>query len=356
VRQAARAYHQPLVYRVGEDISHERYNECIAAIGDWFAKSRKTTEPVALAREALHECLEGKTKAGNPWYSAARSTLAARVRSKCRFDIDEMKPLEKATPSRKAQKKRDREATSKKRKATKHERMVAEVKEIEAQRSNPTSALVGEEKTRWDELRRAYIRQFPEELSTVAAQAELETLCDLHILTERQRADLLSKRPVDYRDRESVSKQFNTLKKNLGIHPEQLAKRVKEKTDTTIGAAVAKLTGMGDDWRDLRKRFWAEELIQILQMYHTPRADGITHHLDEVGLFGMTKCRTCECAKCGIRNFVGISEPEIVEYLKKEGHIREVDPADPDALVPEADEEWEDEDESGWEDEASVKD
>lgn len=341
-RKAAPAFHQPIVYRLGEDISHEDYNDIVQGVADYFAKSRKTTEPVAVARQAIQECLDGITKSGTPWLAAARSTLAARIRSKCRFDIETMQPLTQAKPAVNKRKKEERARARARRDENKRQHIMAEAKqELEHQR-DPTTAMLSDERERWASLRRSYLKQFPEELGTVAAQAELEALCDLHIVTDRYRALLLSNKHVDYKAQESVASQFHKIKTNLGIHPAQLAKRVKEKTDTTIGAAAAKLEGLGTDWRDIRARFWIEEMIQMFQMYHMPSADGLGYQLDEIGLFGLTKCRTCACAKCGMRNFVGISEPEILDYLVEKGHMESVDPESPDPMVPEAEEVWED--------------
>jgi len=69
-------------------------------------------------------------------------------------------------------------------------------------------------------------------------------------------------------------------------------------------------------------------------MYHTPspRGEGDGYQLDEIGLFGATRCATCDCAACGHTNFRGLSIEQITKYLKDKGYIVEA-PADATELV-----------------------
>ena len=312
----------PKKYTLGTDISEERYNEVLLKLVDWLSESRKTKEPAVLARQLIQECLDGETKDGRPWHSAASATLEARIRAKCRFDIETMQPLRTASEKNKA--KKDRERARKAIKRGEGDTLIPDElrKELRTNASygdDPTVFLSTAEAARWKQLHESYTTQFPE-LATVNASAELDLLCDLHVLSERHRLKVLQGQAVDPRTQADVLTSLQDLKKALGVHPDQLAKRNHSKVDASIGAAAARLEAMGD-WRLLRQRFWAEELLQAFQMYMTPNAQGTGYQLDEVGLFGLTRSRPHDCPKCGQRSFSGIAIEEIEQWLVEHGHL-----------------------------------
>lgn len=330
----------PKVYKVGEDITLEKYQEVLVAVTDWFSKIRNTTEPGAKARQSLQECLDGTTSEGQPWFAAANTSLAARIRSKCRYDIETMQPLLAASDRQREKKQRERKLAAKRRAKAGTDPLIPQELTDEQRRlgaknlqygDDPTVLLSSKELQFWRELYTGYVQQFPE-LVAISAQSELKQLCDIQTLAERYRMQMLTGQRVDIKDRASVGQDIERLKKALGIHPDQLAKRSQDKIETSIGAVAAKLDV--DQWRVMRAKFWLEELIQIYQMYMQPRADGVGYQMDEVGLYGMTKCRTCLCPVCGTRNFVGIKIQEIERKLIEEGLL---EPLDPPTAAPEPD-------------------
>lgn len=327
---AQKAFYDPIKYAVGPDISEERYNALVLKMVDWYAESRNTEEPALLVQQELRNCLLGLKKDGNPWHSAWNMTLAARIKVMCRFDIKAMAPLRSASQKQKT--KKAREKVRKVERAAKGDPLIppevlALIDPSENARKaakygdDPTLMLSTKEHDTWRELKASYTSQFPEELGSISSQAELDTLCDLHILNERHRLKLLKGTQVDPKERESVVNQLDKLKTSLGIHPNQLAKRVKSKGDATIAAAATRMAQL-EDYRKLRARFFIEEMLQLFQMYQQLSADGLSYQLDEVGLYGVTKCRTCACAKCGTRNFVGIAIEEVEAWLLAKGVIR----------------------------------
>jgi len=320
----SKVYLEPTKYEVGRDIPQEKYATALLKIADWFSESRKTHEPAALAKQLFEECLTGVTKDGKKWFSAATASLASRVRMKCRFDIEAMKPLRTTNEAGRVKRAKERERLLRQRAKKGEDPLIPDElrKQLKTEAKYGDNAgvfLSSREAANWEHLREAYVRQFPE-LATINAEAELKLLCDLHILAERYRMQILSGNKLDGPSRAAAAEELQSLKKALGIHPDQLAKRVKSKADTSIGSAVARVEAMGD-YRKLRARFWIEELIEIFQMYHTPSADGLDYQLDEIGLFGLTKCRTCHCAGCGMKNYVGVEITEIEQYLKEKGAI-----------------------------------
>lgn len=339
-KRALRKYvAEPVVYEVGKDLTQEQYQQAIERIGDWFSQVRNTKEPVLLAKQSLDRCLKGKTSEDRPWYAAATASLNKRVRAMCRFDLDTMTPIYSASEKNKKLREKSRAREKKRRIIEKENPLLTDEVRTEMKArgvnygDNVRTFFTQAEEKRWRNLKSSYLQEFPH-LQSVNASAELEQLCDLHILQERVRMDRVSgKRAVNPIDAAALVDELQKLKKALGIHPDQLKNKVQDKIDTTIGAAAQRLEGMGN-YRELRARFFLEEALQLWQMYNTPKADGQGYQLDEPGLFALTRCRTCHCSTCKTRNYVGWTVDEIETMLKDRGIIAEVENASTEAAPP----------------------
>jgi len=320
----------PLAYDVGVDITPEKYQEAVEKIADWFAQSRNTKEPVAAAKYSLDCCLKGVTPSDGktPWYGMAKSSLVSRVRSACRFDLDTMLPLITADEKRKERKVRDKETA----RARKVDADVDAHIPVEYRKKVASEATYGDdplvfftslELNHRTRLKDAYLRDFPQ-LGSVASESKLDMLLDLTLLLERIRL----RQATDAKGKtaefqiQALTKQIVDLEKALNIHPDQIAKQQKEKEGGTIGEAVRRLEETASI--ELRERWLAEELLVLFQMYHTPspRSNMGGYQIDEVGLFGATRCRTCSCTKCGTRNFAGLDIKEIEHWLEQKGHLK----------------------------------
>ncbi len=328
-------------YEIGVDISKEMYLEVLSGLAQWFEQSRKTKEPAASAKHYLDSCMKGvKPSDGTPWQSMAMSSLAARVRSACRYDIILMQPIVK--PAEAAKAKRDRE------RARYHEKKAAESqakvdpnlpKEYSmapvdvSYGDSPLVFFTTNELKRRESLKEGYLKDFPQ-LRSVASEAKLDMLLDLTLLMERMRfrqAKDTDKGRATESAMQSMTKQIVELEKALNIHPDQLAKQQKEKEGGTIGEAVRRLDETNPI--ELREKWLVEELLVLYQMYHqkSPRHNMGGYQLDEVGLFGLTRCRTCHCSSCGTRNYAGLNIEEVEDYLKKKGNLVDTgEPADSD--------------------------
>jgi hypothetical protein len=316
-----------VVYEVGKDISTEKYNELVQNIGDWYAESRKNLrEPVAMARQNLECCLKG-VKPSNPevlWKGIEVAPFATRVRIACRYDMDKMEPIRTSSEKSKEKKAKQQIRDERKRLRAKEDMNIPDELRKELKNSakygdDPRVFLSSEEAKNWQALHDEYTRQFPE-LATINAAAELDMLCDLLIVSARHRMKILKGETVDQMDAKGVTDQIIQLKKALNIHPEQVAKRVQTQTGGSVGELVRRLEEM-PNWKEVRAKFFTEEMLQIFQMYMTPspREDLGGYQLDEIGLFGLTRCRTCHCANCGHKNYVGIAINEVEDYLVNEG-------------------------------------
>lgn len=340
----------PKVYEAGVDVSQETLNELIPKLALWFVESRPSVkDPTALARQRVKDCLEGKTSEGQPWFSAANSTFASRIKMSCRFNMESENPAEWGgiLQASEIQKKRKLKEKQREEKKTAKER----AKEQREDTSDLTAALVHgatyaenaatfrspAEFARWQEIKKGYQEQHPE-LRLVAAEAELNKLCNLLIMDERQQASMLTgaKDALDFEDMKRVTDMILGLKKGLGIHPDQIQKRKEEKVGGSFGELVARLESMPDA-KELRESYMAERFIQFWQMYNSPspRSDMEGYQLDKYGLWALTRCRSCHCPNCGQLNALGFSVDEIKDYLTGNGYL-EIDENPIDTLLSEA--------------------
>lgn len=327
-KRRPKTYTDPLVYEIGVDISQEEFDTITLAVADWFAEFRVTKEPAVEARQALVECLKGRTKQNRKWFSMAKSSFAARVRSKCRFDIEKMSGI--YAGSEKQQRKREGE--KKKRRIAKAARdedslvpdsIRKELKGAAKYGDNPNIFLSSAEQRNWDSNFDKYMEDYPE-LKTVNGKLTVQMLCDLHILLERNRMKVLKGERVETDALSSATTQMDKLLKAAGIHPDQLAKRVNKGSETSISAAIAAMED-DEDYKIVRDRHWVEELMQMWMMYMTISADGLGYQLDDIGLFGLTRSRPQVCPKCNTEIFCGIEIEEIEKYLIRRGVLTEVE-------------------------------
>lgn len=325
-RRPPRRFQAPIKYEVGKDITEQEYSNIIIALTNWIREFRPAEkEPGTIAKLRLDECLQGIKKDGTPWYDMDTASLAKRVRSKLRFDIETMKPLRTAGEKQRAKKTRER---TRKVKSSDDkllpDAMREKLRKEWAYGDDPNMFMTSAEQREWQRLKDAYIEQFPQ-LGTINAEAELNSLCDVHIEMTRFRARRAAGEKFDPEQEQGCIKRFVEMKKALGIHPDQLAKLTKTKGEYSVGEAVRRLESMGDDWKSVRDRMALEEFLVLFKMYHTPNADGSGFQLDEVGLFALTRCRPIPCPNCNTVHVFGLPMDMIQEWLQTRGVLEEVD-------------------------------
>lgn len=330
---------QTLVYKVGVDLTEDEYRTILLKLTAWF-EERGASKPADRASRYLDACLKGvrPTDPTKLWIGAEGHSLRQRIRQACRFDIETMKPILTKADNRR-RKKAVLDARAKKAKAEKHiDPMTPEIVRVQARKGavygdDPNVRLSAKEHENWMELRNGFIREFPE-LDAVHHKAELDMLCDTMTLAERLRHKMLDGNSTAVSQYETLVSVVERVKKALGIHPDQLAKRKAEQESASLAAALARFEEM-PDWRERREQHWKEELIQLYQMYQqpSPRRDQGGYQLDEAGLLGLTGCRTCSCAKCGTKNFAGLNIEEVEAYLVRQ-RLLEVDVPLPEPPTP----------------------
>jgi hypothetical protein len=319
---------QVIQYEVGKDVTQERYDAILAGVITWFKEYRPNVDHEREARHALECCLRGvQLKDGKtPWSKMAKASFEVRVRMATRFDPETMEPRRvAASPGVKtARVKQNARAKELRRIMTDNPTYPSKPKNPDEPKygENPLSMFSDAELLRRDKLRQGFLDDFPQ-LSSVAAQAKLDMLLDLTLLMDRLRFRQLKEQSVTAIEEQlsEISKQILALEKALNIHPDQVAKQQREKEGGSVGEAARKLDEAVP--YEVRERWFAEELIMMYQMYHqrSPRGNMGGYQLDEVGLFGLTRCRTCACSGCGQRNFAGLNIEDIETYLTEHGHI-----------------------------------
>lgn len=346
-RRAPRRFVKPIVYEVGKDLSHERYNEILVALTDWIREKRPAEkEPGTYAKLRFDECLNGTKMDGSPWLDMDTASLNKRVRSKLNYDIDKMQPMRTASQRTRAKKQREKDRIQLKRAAKRNDPLLPnslreKLRKEFAYGDDPGVFRTDAEDREWHRIRDAYVEEFPE-LGTINGEAELNALCDVHIEMARYRAKRAAKEKVDPEMEAGCVKRLVDMKKALGIHPEQLARRNKTKTEFSVAEAVLRLEGMGDKWYEVRDQEAMEEFLQIYKMYHTPNATGAGYQLDEVGLFALTRCRPIPCPNCGTTHVFGLPIEMIEEWLLRRNvlepeEVEEVEDAavsEPDTDIP----------------------
>lgn len=328
---AGRGREKPITqYVVGRDITQAEFDRILEAVTEWFREYRpKQDDPAAAAKHTLDCCLRGvKVTDGTPWYHLGMSSLATRIRAAAAFDIEKWQPIRKGEGTSIH---RDEIARRKLRRQTMgvavqddagYAREIADADKA-VYGDNPITFFTTQELKRRDKLEAGYLKDFPQ-LANVASRAKLDTLLDMVLLLDRLRFRVArdeSLKSVEYQ-MSQITKQIVDLEKALNIHPDQLAKQQKDKEGGTIGDAVRRLEEAHP--LELRERWFLEELLMLYQMYNTPspRQNMGGFQLDEVGLFGMTRCRTCSCSSCGTKNYAGLSIEEIETHLLKKGRLK----------------------------------
>lgn len=317
-------------YKVGEDLTQEEHDKIVASLAEWFVEYRPNKDPVKTALYTVECCLKGVKLKNNhvPWPRMEQASLASRIKAAASYDILTWQPIRPGDGEPLTVKRREKQRLLDKGARRKiaddpgYPKQYKDAAEAEYG-DNPLTFFTPAEIKRREKLEAAYLRDFPQ-LDSVASRAKLNMLLDLNLLMDRLRFRAAKEeriKDIEYQ-LQQITKQVVDLEKALNIHPDQLAKQQREKEGGTIGDAVRRFDEANPV--ELRERWFAEELLMLFQMYHTPspRQNMGGYQLDEVGLFGMTRCRTCACGHCGERNYAGLKISEIEEWLVGKGYLK----------------------------------
>lgn len=310
----------------GADFSNDYINGLIYRIALWFQQpecDRTYDDPVKAATTKIKECLLGITEKGEKWKNAPKE-FSARVRAKCAFDIDK----DAGIPSRR--------------------------------NKNPNSGIVAERKAAKDALKNigdvADVTGFDveafrqvEEAHILSAFPELDNpahLPNVRSLTmyyaERERIDRQltlgvsdSKRAMLLDSLKRIEDMADVTMKRLGVHPDQIRKKISDKGASSISDLAAIVSN--DEDFPKRERIWALQLaLQLWWMSEHANGAGVERQLHDFQIWHMTRSRPVKfTCRHGEEYTIaeGFEPHEIRDFLVKEGVLIE-EPVLPNFMTP----------------------
>lgn len=295
----------------GADFSREEIETLIYRIALWYQSpesDRKYDDPVVVAREKIQECLLGTTESGDPWRNCP-ADFNKRVRAKCAYDI------EKGQGIRSAPKRKDggRDLNKKAQKAAR-----------ELDDTNPVAVVFAQEEFR-SKLEKDILEAFPE-LDNAAHLPTVRSLTLYHaqrevIDRELQLGVRANKRSDLLESLKTIEQMADVAMKRLGIHPDQIRKKISDKGKSTVADLVA-LIGDDPEFRKREKTWALQFALQCWWMseHHNGRRTGPQLHDFEI--WHMTRSRpmrfTCRHGE-EYTLVEGFTPDELKAYLEREG-------------------------------------
>lgn len=305
----------------GDDFDKAEIELLIYKIARWFASEecdRVYDDPMEAAKEKVQESLLAKTADGSPW-QVAPNTFEARIKSKCLFDMETDTGI--SVPRVKAPHavaKRDKDA-------------------IRKAKNLSGSVNFDAEKFR-ESFEKQVMKEFPEldnpahrpnirRLSLILAQQEE---IDRYLDTMSS-GDFSKKRMNMVEGLERIQKMADSTMKSLGIHPDQVRKKLNMQEAGTVGDLVATIEN-DEDWRE-REEQW--RLTLALQLYWMslpheigPRAGRLPGvQLHPWDIWHMTRSRpidfTCPVCSTQYELVEGFEPQELYDYLVGKGVLVE---------------------------------
>lgn len=277
---------------------------------------RNYDDPVAMARQKIQECLLGTTEDGSPWKSVPRK-FEDRVRAKCGFDIETMKGI----PSRRVKNPLAERALDKK----------AQEAARELDDSNPVVSQFDADGFR-AKMESDLLATFPE-LDNPAHLPNVRSLTMYY--AEREKIDRQlgagvsdSKRLTLLQSLRSIEEMADTTMKRLGVHPDQIRKKISDKGASTVADLAALVEGEAlKDEYSKREKIWALQLaLQLWWMSQHRNGAGNGPNVHDFEIWHMTRSRPIKftCRHGETYTLVEGFEPnELRDFLISEGVLVE---------------------------------
>jgi hypothetical protein len=296
----------------GADFSPEYIETLIYKIALWYndpACDRTYEDPVSAAREKVQQCLLGETEDGSPWRQCPRE-FSKRVRAKCAFDIE----TDKGIPSRRAKNPLAQRALSK------------EAQDGADALGDFNIAVNGFDQIAFrTELERDILSQFPE-LDNPAHIPNVRSLTMYY--AEREKIDRELQMGVASNKRVGLLESLKTIEaatdvtlRRLGIHPDQVRKKVADKGASTV-SDLAAMVDSDEDFK-AREKVWAlQTALQFWWMSQHVNGRGDGPQIHDFEIWHATRSRPIKfrCRHGEEYTIVEGFEPhELLAYLEKEG-------------------------------------
>jgi hypothetical protein len=306
----------------GHDFTPDYIEALIYKIALWFGSEscdRTYEDPVEMARQKIRECLLGETASGDVWQNVPRE-FANRVRAKCAYDI----ATDKGIPSTRTKHPLAQRALDKKAQAS---------AKSAVEEANPVNGEFDSDAFR-KRIEGDILEAFPE-LDNAAHRPNVRSLSLYHTQRELIDRELAlkpsgSKRAGLLKELKDVEEMADTAMHRLGIHPDQLRKKISDRTASTVADLVAMLDG-DDDYR-AREKTWALQLaLQLWWMWEHRDGLGAARQISDFEFWHLTRSRPMQftCRHGETYTLVEGFEPhQLHAFLKKNGVLIE-EPAIP---------------------------
>lgn len=313
----------------GDDFDKAEIEALIYKIALWFGSpecDRQYADPIESAQQMVQECLLAQTKEGKPWTNCPQD-FEKRVKAKCSYDMAVGKgiPAPRVKGTANGGRALDRKAQE-------------QAKELGD--SVPSLADFDQETFR-SNMERDIYDSFPE-LDNPAHRPNVRSLALYYAQREVIDRDLAanpraSTRETLLKSLKLISDMADDAMKQLGIHPDQVRKKINERTSSTVADLVAHI-GDDPDFKH-REKVWGLQLaLQLYWMseHHNGRKNGPQMHDWEI--WHLTRSRpvqfTCRHGET-YTVIEGFTPRDLRAYLVKEGVLVE-EPVIPGLIDPRA--------------------
>lgn len=268
-------------YQIGKDFPQEYIEALTYKIALWFASptcDRKYADPVGAAKAKIKECLLATTEDGSAWKKCPAS-FEMRVKAKCGYDI----AADRGIPAPRVKHPeggRDlNPAAQQAAKGLKDADVVNAGFDAEGFRARVEADILA-----------AF-----SELDNPAHKPNVRSLSGLYAEREKINAKLAVgvtdvQRELLLKSLKMIEEMADTTLKRLGIHPDQIRKKISDRAASTVADLVASLDG-DDDFRH-REKVWALQLaLQLWWMSEHHNGDRTGPNISDFECWHMTRSR-----------------------------------------------------------------
>jgi hypothetical protein len=318
-------------YRVGTDKNADftplEMENLILRLTAWFRSpecDRQFDDPEGEAKEVIRQCLLAEKKDGTPWRNCPQE-FSKRVKVKAMYDLETHKGIAVSSVKHPdAQRKLNAQAQE-------------EAKDLLDMRVGALNFSAEEFRAR--EERNIFVR-FPE-LDNPVHKAHVRRLSLLYAQQEMLDIELSKnltgkKLELTLGSLKAVEDMADKTMKLLGIHPDQLHKRLEGQRQGGLGELVASIED--DAAFPKRTKMWAlQEAYQLWWMTQHPNGRGDGPQLEPWELWHLTRTKEiqfkCKCG-CEYTLIAGWEPDELKEYLLRNGMVLD-QPVVPGLFTPE---------------------
>lgn len=308
----------------GADFTPMEMELLVLKLAKWFNDpkcDRKFDDPEQAAKDTVSQCLLAETKDGKPWSNCPHE-FSKRIKVKAAYDMDTDTGIPISSVKHPmAVRSLDKDAADGAKSLDQINAATSDF-DIESFRAEQEKTILGQFPELENPVHLPHVRR----LTLLYAQQEM---MDRELLMQpRKRKEIL-------KEMESLSTTVDGVMKTLDIHPDSLRKKIKERTEGTLGDLVSTLSE--DTEFKKREKLWAlQAALQFWYMANHPNGRGDGPQLTDWEVWHMTRSVpmkfTCRCGAHYQSLIRGFTPKELRDYLISEGVLIER-PAIPNLIL-----------------------